>query len=245
MDLLEATFRAENTHFWFRGLVQFSEPLIQHALAGIAHPRILDCGCGTGANLRRLSKYGSAIGFDISASGLQMARCYQQHRLARASVTHIPFAGASFDLATAFDVLACLDDRTQQLALREMRRVLRPGGALLLNTAALPFLKGQHAVFGHEVHRTTRRRLRGALGEAGFRVERITYTNFSVFPLVLPVRLLQRFVGLSTPEETGVDIAVPPRLVNATLSILLDLESKALRVANMPIGSSLLALARC
>lgn len=242
--LLEATYRAELEHFWFRGLVQFSEPFVRRALAGIARPEILDCGCGTGANMKRLSRYGRVSGLDVTWAGLQFARSYDQHRLVRATATAIPFGGAQFDLVTAFDILACLDDEQEHCALQEMHRVVRPGGALLVNTAALPILRGQHSVFASEVRRATRTQLRGALQRAGFQIQRLTYTNFSLLPIVLPVRLAQRAMGLTTPEETGADIAVPPEPVNAALSWLVGLESVALRYADMPLGSSLLALAR-
>ena len=242
--LLEATYRAELEHFWFRGLVQFSEPFIRSAVAGVRHPEILDCGCGTGANMKRLSRYGRVAGLDVTWAGLQFARSYAQHRLVRATATDIPFTADRFDLVTAFDILACLDDAQERRALDEMRRVLRPGGALLINTAALPILRGQHSVFAFEVRRATRRRLHLALLDAGFQIQRLTYTNFSLLPIVLPVRLAQRAMGLTTPEETGADIVVPPAPVNAALSWLVGLEAIALRYADMPLGSSLLALAR-
>jgi SAM-dependent methyltransferase len=242
--LLDATYRAERVHFWFRGLVEFSEPLIRQAIAGVADPRILDCGCGTGRNMQRLAAYGRVTGFDISWAGLQFARSYAQRHLAQATIGHIPFRDASFDLVTAFDVLACLDEQAERAALDELLRVLRPGGALLINTAALRFLRGQHAVFGSEVRRTTQPLLRNALERSGFQVERLTYTNFSLIPMVVPVRLFQRIIGLATPEETGADIVTPPAPINAALSALVAIESKALRYVNMPIGSSLLALAR-
>jgi SAM-dependent methyltransferase len=242
--LLEATYRAEQTHFWFRGLARFAKPLIARAVNGVERPEILDCGCGTGANMRMLGAYGRVAGFDLTWAGLRFAQSYDQRRVAQATVTNIPFAESSFDLVTAFDLLACLHDDEEQRALAEMRRVLRPGGALLLNTAALPFLRGQHSVFAVEVRRSTRPRLRATLERAGFRVERLTYTNFSLLPLMVPVRLSQRLMGLSTPEETGADIVVPPAPVNKVLSSLVAVEGMVLRYVNMPVGSSLLALAR-
>ena len=242
--LLEATYRAEGDHFWFRGLAAFSQALIESAVAGVTAPEILDCGCGTGANMKRLSKYGRVTGFDLTWEGLQFARSYGQRRLVHASATEIPFADGRFDVVTAFDILACLDEAGEDRALHEMRRVLRPGGALLLNTAALHVLRGQHAVFSDEIRRATRRGLRGALERAGFEIVRLTYTNFSVLPFVLTVRLSQRAMGLATPEEKGGDILIPPRPVNAALTWLLHLEASALRRVDMPLGSSLLALAR-
>ena len=242
--LLEATHRAERQHFWFRGFRAFVRPLIDEALAGRQRPQILDCGCGTGANMLMLGAYGSTFGFDITWRGLELAHGYGRLRLAQASITQIPFVSDRFDLVTAFDVLYALSDEQEADAVAEAFRVLRPGGSLLINVAALTVLRGSHSVFGGEVRRSTRRRLRAVLSRGGFEIVRLTYTNFSLFPLMLAVRTAQRMIGLPTPEEAGVDIAVPPRPVNAALSSLLWLESRALRVVDMPVGSSLLCLAR-
>ena len=242
--LLEATYRVEQRHFWWRGLRSFARPLIAGALAGRSQPRILDCGCGTGANLVMLSEFGHATGFDLSTEGLGFAREYGQHRLARASITHVPFASASFDLVTAFDVLYSLGEDDEAIAIAELHRVLKPASHLIVNVAALNVLHGNHAVFGAELRRSTRRRLRSVLTRAGFEVTRLTYSNASIFPLILAVRTGQRLMGLASPEEAGTDVVIPSRPVNAMLSGLLELESRALRVMDMPIGSSLLCVAR-
>jgi SAM-dependent methyltransferase len=242
--LLEATRRAEEQHFWFRGFRAFVRPLVADALNGASSANILDCGCGTGANLVMLTEFGRAFGFDISWHGLQFARGYGQPRVAHASISNVPFATESFDLVTAFDVLYSLRDDQEAAALDEIFRVLRPGGTLIVNVAALNVLRGNHSVFGSEVRRSTRRRLRHVLDSHGFEVSRLTYTNFSLFPLMLAVRTAQRVIGLATPEEAGTDIMVPPKPVNAFLAFLLKLEARVLRVADMPVGSSLLCLAR-
>ena len=62
-DLLRATARAEERHFWFRGFRWFVRPLIDQALRGRVRPRILDCGCGTGANLALFERYGTVLRF--------------------------------------------------------------------------------------------------------------------------------------------------------------------------------------
>jgi SAM-dependent methyltransferase len=242
--LLEATRRVEQSHFWWIGFRRFVEPLVAQATAGSSSPRILDCGCGTGANLGLLSKYGRAFGFDLAWTGVEYARGYGHPHVANASITHIPFGDGAFDLVTAFDVLYSLSEDQEAAAIAEMFRVLRPGGCAIVNVAALGILRGNHSVFGHEVRRSTRRRLRRVLSRGGFRVERLTYTNASLFPLMLAVRTAQRLTGLATPEEAGTDIVMPPRPINALLAMFVRWEARALRVMDMPIGSSLLALAR-
>src|SRR5687768_74811 len=242
--LLEATRRVEQSHFWWIGFRRFFEPLIAAATRGVQGALILDCGCGTGANLRLLGRYGNSFGFDISQTGLEYARQYGESRVVNASITNVPFETATFHLVTAFDVLYSLSEEQEACAVDEMFRVLRPGGTLLVNVAALKILRGNHSIFGDEVRRSTRRRLRRVLSRAGFTVERLTYTNASLFPLMLAVRTAQRMTGLATSEEAGTDIVLPPRPLNAALAAVLRLEARALRVVDMPIGSSLLAVAR-
>lgn len=242
--LLEATYRVEQQHFWWKGLRGFVRPLVADALSGRLDPRILDCGCGTGANLVMLGEFGHASGFDLTFRGLEFAHAYGQRRVAQASITEMPFCNQTFDLVTAFDVLYSLTEEQETAGLAEIRRVLKPGGTLIVNVAALPILRGNHSLFGAEVRRSTRRRLRRLLSEAGFRVTRLTYSNALLFPLMLAVRTGQRVMGLATPEEAGTDVFIPPAPLNSLLTLLLRIEARALRVVDMPIGSSLLCVAR-
>jgi SAM-dependent methyltransferase len=242
--LLEATYRVEQRHFWWAGLRSFVRPLVADALAGRPNPRILDCGCGTGANLVMLGEFGRAAGLDLSWRGLEYALQYGQRRVTQALITQIPFGDGTFDLVTAFDVLYSLSEEDEATAVAEMYRVLGPAGTLIVNVAALKMLRGNHSVFGAEVRRSTRRRLRGLLSRAGFRVTRLTYSNAFLFPLMLAVRTGQRLMGLATPEEAGTDVIMPPRPVNSVLTLLLRLEARALRITDMPIGSSLLCVAK-
>jgi SAM-dependent methyltransferase len=240
--LLEATARAERDHFWFRGFRRFIQPLLIESARAAQQPmRILDCGCGTGNNLHVLRQYGNAIGIDITWSGLAYARGLGERQVARASATSLPFPAERFDLVTSFDVLYAFDDEMERAALEETFRVLRPGGHLLVNVAALKALTGNHSVLGGEKRRYHRRELRDHLARTGFDVRRITYTNFTLLPLVAAVRFSQRFIG---HKESDREISVPASPVNALLSGALTLEAQALKVADMPLGSSLLALAR-
>ena len=238
--LLEATARAERDHFWFRGFRKFVEPLVANA-AGGRHPRILDCGCGTGHNLRILGRHGSAYGIDLTWAGLQYAHAHGDRSVARATVAALPFASGRFGLVTSFDVLYSLPDEIERAAIAEMYRVLEPGGTAIVNVAALQALKGNHSVLSAEIRRYSKPDLTRRLETAGFRVVRASYTNFSILPLVAAVRFRQRIGGGHV--ETEEEITVPVKPVNAALTAVLALEAAALRVVNMPIGSSLLAVA--
>ncbi len=242
--LLEATYLAETRHFWFLGFRRFVRPLLAAGTAGRTCPQILDCGCGTGANLFMLDDFGRSFGFDLNRRGLEFAKIEGHLRVARASIDAIPIPDARMDLVTSFDVLSVLPEAVETAALSEMHRVLRPGGALVLNVAAMEILTGNHSVLAKEVRRYDRRRLQFIVERAGFVIERLTYTNASLFPLMLAVRAIQRLAGLATPEEAGREISTPPAPVNAVLAALLAIEARAHRWMNMPFGSSLLCLAR-
>ena len=243
-DLLRATARAEARHFWFRGFRWFVTPLLRRALTGTTRARILDCGCGTGANLKLLKTFGSAYGFDASFVGLSIGRSLGQRNMARALVTAAPFASEAFDLVTSFDVLYSLDQNDERAALAEMFRLTRPGGHIVINVAAMPILRGDHSVLSHEVRRYSRRSLEALVREAGFTVERLTYTNGTLLMPLLVVRTLQRWRGLAPEAEAHREITVPAAPVNALLSVALYLESRWLLWSDGICGSSLLCLAR-
>lgn len=242
--LLELTYRAEQSHFWFRGFRQYMQPALARATQGVASPAIIDCGCGTGSNLDMLRPYGRAVGFDLTRVGTEFAKSHG-HRVAQASISEIPFRSSSFDLATSFDVFQVLPDAVEQSAIREMARVLKPGGWLLLHVAALEILHGRHSVLSEEKRRYTPSRLRSLVEGAGFRIERLTFDHFTLLPMLLPVRVWHRVTAQDGVVPAGeAEITVPMAPINALLTALVSLEAVALRAVNMPIGSSLMCLAR-
>ena len=241
---MRATAEAEARHFWFRGFRAFVVPLIQHVVPAPA--RILDCGCGTGANVEMLSRFGQAFGFDLSPVGLRIGREARRTRLVRATVIAVPFPDNAFDLVTSFDVLYSLEEPDERTAVAEMFRLTRPGGHALINVAAMNVLRGDHSVLSREVRRYSRETLRRLVAGAGFTIVRLTYTNVSLFLPLATVRLAQRWRGLAREEQAHArrEISVPWAPVNALLTGLLLLESVWLRRFNSPFGSSLVCLAR-
>jgi SAM-dependent methyltransferase len=240
--MLDRTAEAEERHFWFKALRRNARLLLERGLAGRVPSLIVDCGAGTGRNLDWLSRFGPAVGVELSPTGLAYGR-KQHRRLVQASVTALPFADATADVATSFDVVYCLDDAAERQAVREMWRILRPGGLAIVNAAALDVLRGSHSVLTHERRRYTRRSLANLLTGAGFTIETLTFTNTSAFPAALAVRWLERRSGRAGTASDA-DLQVPAAPINAVFNALSSLEAGWLRVANLPVGTSVLALAR-
>jgi SAM-dependent methyltransferase len=240
--MLEATAVAEEGHFWFIGLRRNALMLLRAALDGRRPARILDCGAGTGRNLDWLETLGWAAGLERSPVGLRFGRS-RGRRLVRGTVAALPFPDACVDVATSFDVLYCLDDDTERRAVSEMWRVLKPGGLAVINVAALDSLRGSHSTLTHEVRRYSKHRLRALLTGAGFEVERLTFANMSTFPITWLLRWRERMTGRAE-TASGRELQIPPRPINAILDAVLALEARAMRVVSLPIGTSLLCVAR-
>ena len=240
-DLLELTGRAEAAHFWFRGFRRFVTPVLDEVAGSRRDLRLLDCGCGTGANLALLRRHGRAFGCDLAGGGVRTARA-AGHAVARGDVARLPFADASFDVATSFDVLQCVSE--DEAAVGEMCRVLRPGGSLVLTLAALESLRGDHAVVWEEKRRYTPAMARRLVEGAGLEPLRVSFLFASLFPLMLSVRLAQRALRPFRGVRPDADIAVPAAPVNAALTWLVRGEAALARRVPMPIGSSLLVVAR-
>jgi SAM-dependent methyltransferase len=236
--LLELTSEAEASHFWFRGFRRFVTPMLDRAAGGRTNLSVLDCGCGTGHNLRQLAQYGAAFGIDLTAAGLAIAQ-NAGRPLARADAAWLPFPSACFDLVTSFDMLQCVSD--DRGVVREIARVLKSGGCFVGTVAALEMLHGDHSVLSEEVRRYTRGGLVRLLSDAGFELVVARYAFASLFPLMLCVRVLQRLRGA---RAAGLEIAVPPAPINAALTALVTGEAALTHRVSPPFGSSLVFLAR-
>lgn len=231
--------RLEELHWWFTG----RREILSSELGRLGLPpsaRILDVGCGTGGMLPFLSRLGEAHGADVSSEALSAAarRCPAPLHLAPLPFER-PLEAGLFDLVTMFDLLEHLDD--DAAALRSVRRhALRPEGRLVATVPALPSLWSRHdEVFRHR-RRYTRESLRRAFEGAGFEVERMTFFNSVLFPLIYAVRRL----GLGSRGEAGSDFTLPPRPLNWLLRRAFAAERHLLRAADLPIGVSLLVVAR-
>src|SRR5258705_9921887 len=248
-DLLDLTSRVEATHFWFRGFRRFVAPAIQELAGTRRNLRLLDCGCGTGHNLvSLLHPHGRAFGFDLTPGGLMHAKA-TGFPVARADMSRIPFQSGQFDIVTSFDVFQYVQD--DFAVMKEMARVLKPGGGLVVTAAALDVLRGGHAGTWPEVRRYTTARMRAIVEGAGLQVQRLTYLFASLFPAMLAVRLMRRDAGQRAGESSdppsGPDndweMTVPSAPINTALTWMLSGEAALSRRIPMPVGSSVLIVA--
>ena len=240
--LLELTALAEPAHFWFQGLRATIRPVLHDIAGGRRDLRLLDCGCGTGYNLRNLLRpYGRAYGFDLSEDSMRRGRAAGLP-IVRGNVQQIPFHSGCFDVATSLDVLQSVPD--DRRALTEIARVLKPGGHVVLNLSALDFLRGDHSDVWGELRRYTPGGAKQLLDEAGLRPVRIGFVFASILPMVLAIRLVQRLMRPFRQPAGDEDLSLPAAPVNAALGALLRGEAALARRIPMPVGSSLLVVGR-
>ena len=205
---------------------------------------LLDAGCGSGGMLAAVARqFPSAklTGMDVSEHAVELTAGRETGAtLTTGSVNHLPFRDSQFDVVLSLDVLTNRGVNDLD-ALRECHRVLRPDGELILNVAALDFLRGSHDVAVDADRRYVRSQLAALLREAGFSINRLTYWNMTLLPLVALVRWRSR----KTPGgEARSDFSAHSSWVNSLLVGLLGLEFRLSSVVPLPLGSSLLAHAR-
>ena len=246
-------FELEDTYWWFvarRLLVR--DLLRRHPAAQAAgdreaganctgRPIVLDVGCGTGATLKVLRESGEVVGLDASTEALGYSRRRGHRQLVQARGEELPVASAAVEIVTALDLLEHIPD--DGAALREFARVLRPGGLLILTVPAGPFLWSEHDEALDHLRRYRRAELQRMLEAAGFVTERLSPAIAALFLPIAALRLFQR-VRRRKKGRPQTAFIIPPRPINWLLIALLTLENRCLMHFDLPLGVSLVAVAR-
>jgi SAM-dependent methyltransferase len=240
-DYERQTHQAEERHWWYRG----RRTVLDGVIAGLGLPkpaRVLDAGCGSGRNMIEFSSLGTVTGIELSETSVALARRREAGEIVSGSVLEMPFPDDSFDLAVSLDVIEHLDD--DLTALRELRRTVAPGGALLVTVPAYQWLWSGHDEINHHHRRYTRRSLQRVAERAGWKQVRTTYFNSLLLPVAIMLRVLDR-VNRAKTTESSLDLWIPPAPVNWLLERPLALEAALIsRGARIPAGLSLLAVFR-
>ena len=233
-------YQVEDSHWWYVGRRRIISSLVEKIRATLnnPNPRILDVGCGTGANLKMLANYGRAEGVDISPQAVEFCRERGLDTVKLGAAEQLPYEDDSFEIVTALDVIEHLDDDVA--GLREIGRVLRRDGRVLLFVPAFMFLWGVQDDVSNHRRRYTLPSLVKAVEEAGFAVEWSSYANISFFLPVLLVRSVMRWLRLRAATEYGINISV----MNGPFSQLFAAERFILDRGKLPFGVSAVCIAR-
>jgi SAM-dependent methyltransferase len=225
-------YEVEDRHWWFRGRWAVVEALLSRTQLPPS-PRILDAGCGTGGNLQRYARIGEAEGVEPFANAVRLCRERGFDAVAQAGLEDLPFEDDRFDLIASTDVLEHI--AAEQEALRELWRVAKPNGILLLTVPAYMWMWTEEDDNLHHQRRYTRPRLRQAVERAGWQPQIATYFNTLLLP---PIALARKLPGKREKQEGG-DLDRTPAALDGPLSLPMRLEARLIRAgANLPAGVS-------
>jgi len=237
IDRLSRLSQIERTHFWFVGRRALIGRLLRKYLGDKAK-LVLDLGCGTGMMVDVLMRQGyQVLGLDLRPEGLYaIHKTLPRSWLLQAEATQLPLAENVFDVLLLLDVLEHVND---QVLLREVHRVLRPGGLAMVTVPAMPWLWSSRDEAAGHLRRYTRRQLKSVLEKTGLRVEETLYYQCLFFPLILFTRFLghRRMASVNLEEQ-------PPQVLNALMTWISKLEVKLGSVVPWPWGSTLVAACR-
>lgn len=233
-------FEHEDSHFFYKGTHRIILEILDKYLSKKKELAILDAGCGTGLLLKKLKKFGQVYGIDISNEALKFAKKRGIKNLYQASVTKLPFADKKFDLVLSIDVLYHQNVSSDQKALRELYRVLKPEGLLIVKVPAFNWLRGNHDLVVQTKHRYTINELKKKLESSNFKIKKISYLYIFIFPILVLKRLGDKLF----PKQVSSEINEVPKIINKIFLWLITLEARIVLFSSLPFGVSILAVAK-
>ncbi len=231
--------RTETNYWWFVNKRRLARMLLaRHAARrGV----VLEAGCGGGLFSSELVRDGwRVISGDLSPAAAHFA--HEQgvpEALAFDANAGWPVADASVDAVVMLDMLEHVKDDLG--ALREVRRVLRPGGVAILTVPAYQFLYSSWDEYNEHFRRYTARGLARTARAAGLEVERSSYWNKISVPAAILLRWRDRLLGTKLKD---LEFPPVPNWVNAALIAYGRVECAWLRYLPLPMGLSVWAVLR-
>jgi SAM-dependent methyltransferase len=236
---LHAMLELDDHHWWYRGRRRIIRAELDR-LPLRPGARVLDAGCGSGRTLQELADYGEVYGTELDPHAAEVARGRGLGEVHNGRIEELPWEDGFFDLITCLDVIEHTPD--DRATLRELRRVCRPGGFLVVTVPAYQALWSVHDVVNHHFRRYGRRTLRAAALEAGWRVQRMTSFNSLLLAPAAAVRVAQRRQLRRPIEEHTSELQIASARMNWLLERPLRIEARWLaRGRTLPAGLSLLA----
>ena len=239
---MQAMLEADEHHWWYRGRRKVIRAELDRLVLP-PDPQLLDAGCGSGRTLQELAAYGTVSGIELDEQAAAIARDRGLGEVRIGRLEQLPWPDASFDLITCLDVIEHTPD--DQVTLRELRRVCRPSGWLLVTVPAYPALWSEHDEANHHYRRYSRAALGGAARGAGWDLVRMSSFNSVLLAPAAAVRLAAR--RRRRPDGDGYrnELDIGPPWLNSVLEWPLSMEAGWLRRGRtLPVGLSLLAVLR-
>jgi SAM-dependent methyltransferase len=230
----EVESRVEESHWWFVGRRRLLAGRIGE-LGFSKDAAILDVGTSTGTNLRMLRALGftNYEGLDVSDEAIRWCAQKNIGIVRKGDVCCIPAHDKSFDLVLATDILEHVyDDET---ALREIGRVLKHSGKVIITVPAFPWLWGLQDVVANHKRRYRRGELEAKLGRAGFIIRRLFYFNYVLLVPIWIARQILRVFKVRLGSENELNSA----LVNSICGALFTLDVSLAKWLRCPFGVSL------
>lgn len=243
-------YELEEDYWWFAGMRHITAALLDQLCPPHRDRLILDAGCGTGGMMSWLTRYagnGRVVGIDKVDTALGFCCRRNQKMIAQALIQTLPFPDSMFDLLTSFEVLGQLDgNESAERAIREMYRVIKPGGIAFVRVAAHEWMRSGHDEALGTHHRYSLKEFRRKMSQVGFEILRETYANGLAMPLAMFRRLVLKHIGLASP---GSDVKPLPsgwEWLNSAMTGMLKGEAVWLRRpgAKMLMGLSAICVAQ-
>jgi ubiquinone/menaquinone biosynthesis C-methylase UbiE len=237
-DTIAAEASFEAGHWWFAGRRKLFATEI--ARLGIAQDAcILDLGTSSGTNLRMLRESGFAYvtGLDASDEAIRCCRDKGLGPLVKGDIARLPFDDNTADLVLATDVIEHIDH--DDVALHEIARVLKPGGAVLITVPAFPMLWGIQDQVGEHKRRYRRPQLNHLVNRVGLQVFRSYYFNYLLF---VPIWLTRRVLRLLKPKLRSEGEINSP-VMNRALGAVFAIDIMSAPIIRPPFGVSALVIA--
>ena len=226
----------EAVHWWFKGRRKIIEKSLKFFIKPNTKNTILEISCGSGGNLKMLSKFGKLSATEMDAKVRKIA---QQKKICPVHYGKLPdeLSTQKKDIICIFDVLEHVQN--DKKSLQTIRTKLNKDGLLIVTVPALMSLWSQHDVVNHHKRRYTKKILKKLLQTAGYQVIYSTYFNFFLFPLVFLIRFFNRF-----KKKPKGDLTLPTPIINSILTGIFSMEKLLIPRFSFPIGVSLLFVAK-